>query len=389
MRLLPLGVAIVLSASFAQAGAQKAAEDACQSANRSLAQGHFETARIQYEACLTQGPPSFENLSNLGMAYAQLGLFDQATKTYNQALALDPGNPAVHMNMGLAYLKAGRTAEAGAEFARTLMVDLNNAKAEELLAFCLYQSKNYELAAVEAERAYSARPEETSAEFLLGSSYLKLGLYRQAIPLLYDAAQKTNSAGTRAILGEAFLGVKAYKEALKEFNKVLAEAPETPGLHADLGTAYAGLSKTDEAIAEYQKELARDPNSFDANYYLGRLKRLAGDAEESRKLLAKADQLRPHDPSVDYEYAVFAIQGRDYPKAEALLDGILQRLPGYMDAHVLLAEVYFKTKRPDDARREKAIVEALRQADQERVIAEGKAIEQAHSSQRSPGTPRQ
>ena len=387
MRGIHVVLAVVLAASLTQAQAQKGPEDLCQAANRALSEGRFETARVQYEGCLKQGPPSFESLSNLGMAYAQLGLFEQAIKTYNQALALNPGNPALHMNLGLAYLKAGRTAEAAPEFARTLMVDLNNAKAQELLAFCHYQSRQYELAAVEAERVYAAKPEEASAEFLVGSAYLKLGLYRQAIPLLYDAAEKTNSPGTRIILGEAFLGVKAYNEALREFNKVLAAAPETAGLHADLGTAYAGLSKTDDAMAEYQKELARDSNSFEANYYLGRLKRLAGDGEESRKLLAKADQVRPGDPSVSYEYAVFALEAKDYAKAETLLEGILQKLPGYMDAHVLLGEVYFKTKRPDEARREKAIVEALRQADQERVIAEGKAIEEAHRSQNSAGSP--
>jgi Tfp pilus assembly protein PilF len=82
------------------------------------------------------------------------------------------------------------------------------------------------------------------------------------------------------------------------------------------------------------------------------------------------------------------MEAKDYAKAETLLTSILQRLPGYMDAHVLLTEVYFKTKRPDDAGREKAIVEALRQADQERVIAEGKAIDQAHRSQQNAqGTP--
>jgi tetratricopeptide (TPR) repeat protein len=383
MRGIHLGIIAVLTASFGQASAQKPAEDVCRAANQALAQHQFEAARTGYEACLKQTPPSFENLSNLGMTYAQLGHFDQAIAIYNQALALDPGNPTLHMNMGLAYMKAGRAAEATAEFARTLMVDLNNPKAEELLAFSHYQNKQYELAAVEAERVCSAKPDEASAEFLLGSAYLKLGLFRQAIPFLYDAAQKTNSAGARVVLGEAFLGVKAYKEALAEFNKALAAAPETPGLHADLGTTYAGLGRTSDAVAEYQKELARDPNNFEADYYLGRLKRLGGEPEESKRLLTKAEQLRPGDPSVGYEYAVFAMEAKDYARAEALLRSILQRLPAYMDAHVLLTEVYFKTKRPDDARREKAIVEALRQADQERVIAEGKAIEEAHRRQQN------
>src|SRR5439155_3231306 len=140
MRVMQLGVAIVLAAVCAEAGPQKATEDACQSANRALAEHRYETARLQYETCLKQATPGIENLSNLGMAYAQLGQFDQAIKTYHQALALDPGNPALRMNLGLAYLKSGRTAEAKVEFARTLMADLYIAKAQELLAFCFYLS---------------------------------------------------------------------------------------------------------------------------------------------------------------------------------------------------------------------------------------------------------
>src|SRR6266700_304195 len=158
MRAMELGTALVLVASSAQAIVQqKATEDPCQAANRALAEHRYETARLQYETCLKQATPGIENLSNLGMAYAQLGQFDQAIKTYHQALALDPGNPALRMNLGLAYLKSGRTAEAKVEFARTLMADLNNPKAQELLALCHYQSKEFELAALEAERARQAR----------------------------------------------------------------------------------------------------------------------------------------------------------------------------------------------------------------------------------------
>ena len=388
MRAIELGTALVLVASSAQAIVQqKATEDPCQAANRALAEHRYETARLQYETCLKQAVPSIENLSNLGMAYAQLGQFDQAIKTYHQALALDPGNPALRMNLGLAYLKSGRTAEAKVEFARTLMADLNNAKAQELLALCHYQSKEFELAALEAERALSARPEEDSTAFLLGSAYLKLGLYREAIPLLYGAAQKTKSPETRLVLGEAFLGVKAYSSALKEFLAAEAASPETPGLHNDLGTAYAGLGQPDKAQAEFETQLAATPNDFEANYYLGRLKRLANDPEAAKQFLAKADRGRPGDPSVAYEYASFAMQDKNYARAEELLRGVLDKVPTYTDAHVLLAEAYYKLRRPDDARREKAIAEALGQAEQARVVAEGKAIEEARRHQGPPGAP--
>ena len=99
------------------------------------------------------------------------------------------------------------------------------------------------------------------------------------------------------------------------------------------------------------------------------------------------DRGRPGDPSVAYEYASFAMQDKNYARAEELLRGVLDKVPTYTDAHVLLAEAYYKLRRPDDARREKAIAEALGQAEQARVVAEGKAIEEARRHQGPPGAP--
>lgn len=378
-----LTVAFFVFAALLQA--QKPA-DPCKSADQSLAQGLYETAKTQYEACLKQGPVHFEALSNLGIVYVQLGQMDQAIRTYNQALALDPGNPQVRMNLGLAYLKTNRFLEAAPEFERSLMANLDDPKAEELLAFCHYQLKQYELAAVEAARAYRAKPDEPSAAFILGSSYLRLGLYKEAIPLLYTSLQKANSAEGHAVLGEAFLGVKAYRQALAEFQKAFALAPQTSGIHAELGTAYAGTGDTDKAVAEFEEELKQDANSFEANYYLGRLKRLGGDDENAKKYLTKADQLRPDDPSVAYEYAVYAMKDKDYARAEKLLEDTLNKVPSYTDAHVLLAEVYFKTHHREEGARETAIVNSLKKAEQEREDAEGKLhTAQGSDSKSGPG----
>ncbi len=355
---------------------QSKGDDPCGEANKSLSEHNYETARGEYESCLRDAPPTKERLSNLGMTYAGLNDFGNAIKAYRQALALDPSDPILHLNLGLAMFKSGRFREAAGEFSRTLLADEDNMKALELLAYSHLQMGEIELAAAEAVRVKHAQPEDPSAGLLLGTCFLRLGQYKEATPLLYFSLLKANVPQTHLLLGEAFLGVKAYQSALREFLAAQTASPDLPGLHNDLGTAYAGLGEPDKAVGEFEKELAASPNDFEANYYMGRIKRLANDPGAAKQFLAKAEKVRPGEPTVAYEYAVFAMQDKDYAKAEELLRGTLDKVPNYTDAHVLLAEVYYKLHRAEDARREKAIADALKHAEQAEESAGGKPPEQ-------------
>ena len=392
-----LGVILAGILSCGAASGQAKADEPCAGANKSLAEHNFESARVAYESCLKDAPPTVERLSNLGMSYAGLNQFDNAARTYRQALALNPNDPTLHLNLGLAMVKSGHIREAAGEFSRTLLADADNLKALELLAYCHFQMNDVELAAAEAKRVHLAQPEDDSASLLLGTCLLRLGQYRPAIPLLYFSMLKANVPQTHVLLGEAFLGVKAYNSALREFLASSAgpaahggSSPELSGLTDDLGTAYAGLGQPDNAVAEFEKQLAANPDDFVANYYMGRIKRIGNDPDAAKQFLAKAEQLKPGDPSVGYEYAVFAMQDKDYAKAEGLLSDILNRVPNYTDAHVLLAEVYYKLHRPDDAKRERAIIEALKKQEQEEESAGGKPPESAtpvSPGLRAPGSP--
>ncbi|PYV14442.1 MAG: hypothetical protein DMG21_18130 [Acidobacteria bacterium] len=360
-----LAVFSVAVAAYGQGG------DPCAAASKSLAAHELEAARAGYENCLKESPPTAERLSNLGMAYAGLNEFDRAIPIYRQALALDPNNATLHMNLGLALLKTGIVKDAAKEFSLSLLADADSLKALELLAFSHLQMNEIELAAAESERVHLAQPDDDSASLILGTCYLRLDRYKAAIPLLYFSMLKANVPQTHMLLGEAFLGVKAYSNALREFQTVEQSSPNQPGLDNDLGTAYAGLGQPDKAVAEFEKQLAADPNG--------------NDADAAKQYLAMAEKARPGEPSVAYEYAVFAMQDKDYAKAESLLRKILDQVPNYTDAHVLLAEVDYKLHKPDDARRERAIVLELSKIAQEEENAGGKPPAPAAAPQ--PGGP--
>jgi Tfp pilus assembly protein PilF len=53
---------------------------------------------------------------NLGLAYLNLGLLDQARKSLQEAVRLDPKDPQAHYALCVYYARAGDTQAANQEF---------------------------------------------------------------------------------------------------------------------------------------------------------------------------------------------------------------------------------------------------------------------------------
>jgi len=355
-------------------GAKGQEPPACVLGDQALAQKQPDLAVIEYNKCLSKNPPTFKMLSNLGIAYAQQKKFSEAIQAYGQALALDPENANVLTNLGLAYMKTNRPKEASAQFARSLMADPHDAKTLELLAYAHFELGDYALAGYEAGLVHQASPGDPTAAYILGASYMRMGMNVQAIPLIDTSLSQVKSAEAYMILGEAFLGVKNWQGALEAFRKAEKMDPTLPGIYANLGAGLAAMAELDQAKAAFLKELARDPDNFKANYLLGQLDRVQGDNADALKYLEKANELQSDNPGPAYELSVLAVQSQDYPKALASLESIVQKYPSLTDAHVLLAQVYFRLHKTQEAMRERAIAAALQEADHARLQAEGESL---------------
>jgi tetratricopeptide (TPR) repeat protein len=361
---------------------------ACVLGNQALAQKQPDLAVIEYNKCLSNNPPAFKVLSNLGIAYAQQKKFPEAIQAYGQAVALEPDNATVRVNLGLAYMKTNRPKEAAEQFARSLMTDPHDAKTLELLAYAHFALGDYAQAGYEAGLVHQASPGDLSAAYILGASYMRMGMNAQAIPLIESSLSQVKSAEAYMVLGEALLGVKNWQGALEAFQKAEKMDPTLPGLYADLGAGLAAMAELDQAKAAFLKELARDPDNFKANYLLGQLDRVQGDTADALKYLDKANDLQSSNPGPSYELSVLAVQNQDYQKAEAMLESILQKFPSLTEAHVLLAQVYSRLHKTQEAARERAIAAALQEADHARLQTEGRSLKWLSGGKSAPQKPR-
>ena len=89
-----------------------------------------------YEEFLRQAPDSIEARTNLGVALAQEGRFDEAAQQYRQVLSRDPRNETALLNLGLAIYKQGDFGEARNQFDKLYKLSPGNQQAFYLLADC-------------------------------------------------------------------------------------------------------------------------------------------------------------------------------------------------------------------------------------------------------------
>jgi tetratricopeptide (TPR) repeat protein len=341
---------------------------ACASADQALAAGQWKTAHRLYTTCLASAPDNFEELSNMGVVLTHLGRMDEAIDSYRKALALSPRNTKIEFNLSLAFIKAGNYTSA-VDHLSHLQRTAPAVRYEELLAFCYYHLGYYSLAARSAEKVHAARPTDPSNALILGSAYIRLGMYDKSLPLITLALKAAGSAEGHLIMADALIGLRQYHQAMGELTAAATLQPDLPSLHTSIGMAEVGLNKAKAAEQEFSKALNANPEDYQANYYMGRLKRLDGDIPVARKYLAIADQLSPNSPEVMFEFASIDVTERRYSDAVPLLETVIKREPDHSQAYLLLSISYQKTGRRKEAQKEGEIYNKMQRQAREAKAA--------------------
>lgn len=358
-------LALIAAGSYVSISAQSASRNPtdghsfCLAGDEAMTAAQWEAANDLYTRCLRSESARFEILSNMGTAQSHLGRMEEAIKSYQQALALAPDNPRIDFNLAVAFVKAGNC-NAAVDHLSKLRQSAPDLRYEELLAFCYFHLGRYSLAARAAEKVKAIQPDDPANALILGSAYSRLGQYDMALPLITLTLKAAGSAEGHLIMGETLLGLRRYHPAVEELTQAAKLQPDLPGLNSALGVGDVGLGDSEGAIVEFNKALNRDPHDYQANYYLGRLKRLDRDTEAAKKYLDAAIELRPGSPEVLFEIAAMSVTARHYSDAEPLLLKVIEQEPTHVEAHFLLAECYQKSGRSDDAARERGIFEKLK-----------------------------
>lgn len=103
----------------------------------------WRTAIGFYEEIATYRPDDYRIINNLGMAYANKGIYDKAFFEYRKAITLDPKNPVAYHNIAGLYRDTGHYQLALDNFNMAIALNPNFIFSYQSLAALYFQLKQY------------------------------------------------------------------------------------------------------------------------------------------------------------------------------------------------------------------------------------------------------
>ncbi|MGA2039487.1 MAG: tetratricopeptide repeat protein [Bryobacteraceae bacterium] len=322
--------------------------------------GEIEGAIRQYRAYLKLRPDSPEVRSNLGAALASTGRYSEAIVEYQAVLKQGPRDPRIWLNLALALYKEGRIAEAARELEALHAAQPANPQVVLLVADCwLRQGENTKVIGLLAPLDQRNQGDLAIA-YLLGMALLRDKQIDRGQRIVDRILRNGDSAEAHLLLGMAKLEALEYPAAIADLSKAAELNPHLPDLYSYLGQAQMASGDMAASRAAFEKELAQDPNDFESNLRLAVLLKEDGDYGRAHELLARALRVRPGDPGALYQVGATDLAAGDLGRACATLEKVVKQSPQFLEAHVSLAQAYYRLKRKADGDRERRLVQELK-----------------------------
>ncbi|MBI5576621.1 MAG: tetratricopeptide repeat protein [Deltaproteobacteria bacterium] len=152
------------------------------------------------------------------------------------------------------------------------------------------------------EKAIELNPDYTEALLSLSISLNDMGRYEEARIVYHRASASTARSGDsakgnmfrgkianlHAELGQLYLALKQYDDAIREYRQALTVAPEYPDLRIRMAVALREAGRPADGLEEVRRVLAAHPGSIQAMIQKGILLYLTGKKTEARQAWEEA-----------------------------------------------------------------------------------------------------
>jgi tetratricopeptide (TPR) repeat protein len=355
---LALSLAPIAQAQTSQT--QQTPQELVQDAIEKQRTGDLQGAVSEYREFLKMHPEATTIHSNLGAALAGLGRFEEAILEYKMALKQSPGLESARLNLGLVYYKMGQISQAAGEFEKVHAKNPDNSQATLLLADSYLRiGREKDVIRILLPEEHK-RPDDLAVAYMLGIAYIRDKQPEQGAPRIDRILRNGDSAEAHLLLGMTKFQALEYPAAIADLTKAAEMNPDLPDVYSYLGQAQMESGDMIAARASFEKELARNPNEFESNLRLAILLKQDGDYDRAHQLLKRALLVRPDDPAALYQVGSTDLAAGNLDAARIVFEQVVKQSPNFLEAHVSLAQVYYRLKRKVDGDREREIVQKLK-----------------------------
>jgi tetratricopeptide (TPR) repeat protein len=172
--------------------------------------------------------------------------------------------------------------------------------------------------------------------------------YGQNLPIIAILSPLQESSFKR---GDELFQQEKYKEALQEYQRVLAENPELYLAYERIGLCHSKLDDLDNAIIAFKSMLAKEPKSRESLINLGVVYFQKGEAEEGMKYLNQLDAKSLENPDIFYNVGLILFKKRKIDMAIDYFNKCITIDPKYVDGYYQLALAYLNKADMQEAKK--------------------------------------
>lgn len=284
---------------------------------------------------------------HLGLAQAWIAKGDdnRAAAALESALRIDGHNKEALRSLGALYLRHEVNDKAAVALQRLVSESPGDANAHADLGAALAGLLDYGRAQTEFQEALKIDSKHPGALLGLANTLIKSSQADQAIPLLNRAIQVRPSAYEPYFLrGTALNAMQQPASALEDFTQALKLGGEDPDILYQLSRAYRALGREAESrnaltrfSAARRKTQAGDESRREASRLLAEAAPLVnkGDLAAAIRLVRRASELDPRNPSVLFRLAGLLYDTRSFDEAQTTIRRALDLAPSEWMYHYL------------------------------------------------------
>lgn len=190
-----------------------------------VVEANFEMEEGKYYV----GEPPGEKDFKKGNEWFAKGMYEEAAKSYQQAIEKEPEEPVYYNNLGTSFTKLERYDEAIESYKQMLEVQPSSYTANKNLGELYGMHKEYHEALAYFSKAAELSPNDPDAFYNLGACLMNTGSREKAMDAFAKAIEiKSDYAMAYYQLGMIYVNQNNKEEAIKHLEKFLELAPDDP-----------------------------------------------------------------------------------------------------------------------------------------------------------------